>query len=69
MFLNVSNPETDVSVPFIDDRGAATVSCWAPEGWPLACRPKDAPTPGDNTGRTAGVDGLLALLTASRALC
>ncbi|MBE0622338.1 MAG: hypothetical protein IH605_17245 [Burkholderiales bacterium] len=33
---------------FTDDRGAASGSCWAPEGRLLACRPKDAPAPGGN---------------------
>lgn len=30
---------------FSGDRGAASGSCWAPEGRPLACRPNDAPAP------------------------
>ena len=34
---------------FSADRGAASGSCQAPEGRPLACRPKDAPAPGGDT--------------------
>jgi len=30
---------------FNGGRGAASGTCWAPEGKPLACKPKDAPTP------------------------
>lgn len=36
---------------FTGDRGAESGSCWAPEGLPLACRPKDAPAPADNRSR------------------
>lgn len=28
---------------FTSPHGAVTGSCWAPEGKPLACKPKDAP--------------------------
>ena len=38
---------------FSSDRGAASGSCWAPEGRPLACRPKDAPAPGGDTNPPA----------------
>jgi hypothetical protein len=31
---------------FTSPRGPATGTCWAPEGKPLACRPKDAPPRG-----------------------
>lgn len=31
---------------FTAPRGKVTGSCWAPEGKPLACRPKDAPAGG-----------------------
>lgn len=30
---------------FTSPRGKAEGSCWAPQGKPLACRPKDAPAP------------------------
>lgn len=33
---------------FTSERGTASGSCWAPEGRPLACRPKNAPAPGGN---------------------
>lgn len=29
---------------FTSPRGTAKGTCWAPEGKPLACKPKDAPT-------------------------
>jgi hypothetical protein len=29
---------------FTSPRGEVTGTCWAPEGKPLACKPKDAPT-------------------------
>ena len=38
---------------FTGDRGAASGSCWAPEGRPLACRPKDAPAPGGNAPQSS----------------
>lgn len=38
---------------FTADRGAASGSCWAPEGRPLACRPKDAPPPGGDANPPA----------------
>lgn len=31
---------------FTSPRGAMKGACWAPEGKPLACRPKDAPSGG-----------------------
>lgn len=30
---------------FTTARGTASGTCWAPEGKPLACKPKDAPAP------------------------
>ena len=30
---------------FTAPQGSVTGTCWAPEGKPLACKPKDAPTP------------------------
>lgn len=38
---------------FTADRGEASGSCWAPEGRPLACRPKDAPAPGDDAPKSS----------------
>jgi hypothetical protein len=35
---------TDCS--FTSPHGAVTGTCWAPEGKPLACKPKDAPAGG-----------------------
>ncbi len=31
---------------FISPQGSVKGTCWAPEGKPLACKPKDAPTGG-----------------------
>ncbi len=36
---------------FTGQRGSVTGTCWAPQGKPLACKPKDAPAEG---GRPAG---------------
>lgn len=33
---------------FSTPRGELSGTCWAPEGKPLACKPKNAPTPGPN---------------------
>ncbi len=33
---------------FLSPRGTAKGTCWAPEGKPLACKPKDAPAASPN---------------------
>ena len=33
---------------FTSPHGTVQGTCWAPEGKPLACKPKDAPTSGPN---------------------
>lgn len=43
--------KADNSCSFTTDRGEAQGTCWAPEGKPLACRPKDAPAPGSDAER------------------
>ena len=43
--------KADDACSFTSDRGAASGSCWAPEGKPLACRPKDAPAPGGDANQ------------------
>lgn len=36
---------------FTSPQGTVTGSCWAPEGKPLACKPKNAPTGGSTPSK------------------
>ncbi len=37
--------KSEAQCSFVSPRATVKGTCWAPEGKPLACRPKDAPPP------------------------